>query len=292
MEQITIFTPTYNRGYILPKAYESLLNQKVKNFIWMIIDDGSTDDTEELVKGWIKDNKIKIEYYKKENGGKHTAYNFMLDKLKTKYVLISLDSDDYLTENALNYINEELRKICNENIGIVFLTSNGIDESTNKRVVKYDINKLKGCSLSNAYKNDIFEASCLFLFNSQKLKKYKYPEIDGERFFTEAYTYYQMNDSIIWSDKVICIRNFISDGYTKNTLNLFKKNPSSWFLYNQLRMKYAKKIKLKVKYTVYYISFGLLSKEKNILKKSSNKILTILLFPIGIIGAWYIKLKK
>ena len=76
MAALTVFTPAYNRADLLPRCYESMKRQTRKDFIWMVIDDGSTDNTEELVKGWIADTAdFAIEYYRKENGGLHTAYN-------------------------------------------------------------------------------------------------------------------------------------------------------------------------------------------------------------------------
>ena len=67
MEKIlTIFTPTYNRGYIIGKLYDSLLSQTNKNFKWLIVDDGSSDNTEVLVKSWIAEGKIEIKYINSE----------------------------------------------------------------------------------------------------------------------------------------------------------------------------------------------------------------------------------
>ena len=98
MKKLTVFTPTYNRAYVLNKCYESLKNQTVKDFVWLIIDDGSTDNTKELVENWIKENKIEIRYKYQENQGMHGAHN-------TAYKLIStelntcIDSDDYMPNN-------------------------------------------------------------------------------------------------------------------------------------------------------------------------------------------------
>ena len=111
MKKLTIFTPTYNRQHTLYKAYESLIKQTNKDFIWLIIDDGSKDNTEEIVNAWKNENKIEIEYYKKENGGKHSAYNYALKLIKTELTLIALDSDDYLTLNAV----EDILKCWEEN---------------------------------------------------------------------------------------------------------------------------------------------------------------------------------
>ena len=94
---VTILTPTYNRGYIIKKAYESLLNQTDKDFEWLVIDDGSSDNTEDIFKKIVSEKAINVRYYKKKNCGKHTAINYGVSKAKGSYILI-LDSDDYLTE--------------------------------------------------------------------------------------------------------------------------------------------------------------------------------------------------
>ena len=108
--KLTIFTPTYNRKNELRDVYKSLLEQTNKEFNWLIIDDGSTDNTEDLVNEWIKNNKINIAYYKKENGGKHTAYNYALDKCDTDYMFVALDSDNTMTKKAVEQINNILNE--------------------------------------------------------------------------------------------------------------------------------------------------------------------------------------
>ena len=75
MKTITIFTPTYNRAHTLVRTYNSLCQQTCKDFEWLIIDDGSTDNTYEIVQEWIEESDFKIRYIYKENGGKHTALN-------------------------------------------------------------------------------------------------------------------------------------------------------------------------------------------------------------------------
>ena len=103
MVELTVFTPTYNRAYIIQNVYESLLQQSYKNFEWLVIDDGSTDNTEEIISGYKKESKIKITYIKKENGGQHTALNLAVEKANGRLLMI-VDSDDYVTENALERV--------------------------------------------------------------------------------------------------------------------------------------------------------------------------------------------
>ncbi len=101
---ITIFTPTFNRVGLLPRCYESLKKQNDNRFVWMIIDDGSTDNTRELVESWIKiERNFIIKYYYKQNEGLHSAYNMAIEKIATPLCLC-VDSDDYLQENAIEMI--------------------------------------------------------------------------------------------------------------------------------------------------------------------------------------------
>lgn len=97
---ITVLTPTYNREKTLKRAYESLLSQSKKDFEWIIVDDGSTDNTKSLIEGFINENKLDIKYIYKTNGGKHTALNVGTNKAKGELLLI-LDSDDYLSDDAI-----------------------------------------------------------------------------------------------------------------------------------------------------------------------------------------------
>ena len=106
MAIITVFTPTYNRAYTLHKCYESLKRQTNKNFIWLIIDDGSSDNTKDLVKEWIEENKISIKYIYQDNKGMHGAHNTAYENITTE-LNICIDSDDYMPEDSI----EKIKKI-------------------------------------------------------------------------------------------------------------------------------------------------------------------------------------
>ena len=100
---LTIFTPAYNRAYTLHKCYESLKRQTNKNFKWMIIDDGSTDNTVDLVAKWKEKSDFEIIYIYKQNGGMHTAHNTAYENIYTE-LNMCIDSDDYLTDDAIDKI--------------------------------------------------------------------------------------------------------------------------------------------------------------------------------------------
>ena len=100
---LSVFTPTYNRAYTLWKGYEGLKRQTCKDFKWIIVDDGSTDNTKELVSGWINENLFPIEYYYKKNGGMHTAHNEAYRHIDTE-LAVCIDSDDYMVYNGVELI--------------------------------------------------------------------------------------------------------------------------------------------------------------------------------------------
>ena len=113
VKTLTILTPTYNREKNLSILYESLKKQACQDFCWLLIDDGSQDNTETLAQGWLQEREISMEFLKKENGGKHTALNLGLDRIETELTFI-VDSDDWLPENAVEIIlryHEKYREV-------------------------------------------------------------------------------------------------------------------------------------------------------------------------------------
>ena len=105
MERITVFTPTFNRAHVLHRVYDSLMKQTYKNFKWIIVDDGSIDNTKEVVEKFKLNCFFDIEYYYQENSGKHVAINNALKYTNSEFFLIA-DSDDSFEANSLEvFIN-------------------------------------------------------------------------------------------------------------------------------------------------------------------------------------------
>ena len=283
MNSLTIFTPTFNRKHTLINTYKSLLNQTNKNFVWLIVDDGSIDGTNLLVDQWKKDNFISIMYILKENGGKHTAYNTAIDICNTEYFFMSLDSDDMLKEDAVEFIYSILEK--NPNCDGMATPWENINENVSQK--KLNLSKLKNYSISDAYKKNMVDVELSYILKTDKLKKFKFPVLKNEKFFTEAFLYYQMDFNIIWTNKYTKYGCYLDEGYSSDK-KIFKKYPGSWYYYNKLRAKYNKSLILKIKYIVYMISFGRMFGEKKIIKNSPYKFLTILLYPFGVLGQIYL----
>lgn len=106
----TVFTPTYNRAHTLPRVYECLCAQTFNNFEWLIVDDGSTDNTFEIIKNWINLQKIEVRYLRQDNAGKHVAFNRGVESAKGE-LFVPLDSDDTCIPQALERFYERWHAI-------------------------------------------------------------------------------------------------------------------------------------------------------------------------------------
>lgn len=228
--EITVFTPTYNRAYIINRLYESLQRQEIHNFEWLVVDDGSVDETEELFRTWMNnESKFPIRYYKKKNGGKCRAINFALDLAKGKLFFV-VDSDDYLTDDALKKIiawEKSLpkdEKYCGVagNLGM----SSNFTPNTLFETDYYD------GTLLDRYRNIDGERALAFF--TEIHKKYRYPEYSGEKFMTEAVIYNRMaNDGykMRFYNDIVWIYEYRSDGLTKAGNSLFLNNPRGYGLW-------------------------------------------------------------
>ena len=131
----TIFTPTYNRAEKLKRVYNSLLKQTFKDFCWLIIDDGSSDNTEEVVKNF---KNLNIRYVYVKNGGKQRAYNKAIELANSKY-FICLDSDDYFLEYSLEKIAEYMKKTSSKQIGVGYLSGYDDKKYIGTKLIEKDI---------------------------------------------------------------------------------------------------------------------------------------------------------
>lgn len=282
MKEITIFTPTYNRKNYLKKLYNSLIKQTNKNFIWLVIDDGSTDETENLLLEYKKENVIDIDYIYKQNGGKYTAMNLAHELCTTKYICC-IDSDDTLLDDAIEIMSMEIHKHPN-NIGIFFPRNKKIN------VVSGDMDIM---DLKFKYNN----AETTILMKKDVALKHQFIINDNEKFASEEiiYNMYVQEGKFKFIDYPIVSSSYLNDGLTNNIYNLWRNNPNNSILLFKSRFifvrKYGliKKIILRCKCTINYI-LTIYKNDKINFKKipKINKFYYYLLYPLGII---YFKIK-
>ena len=281
---ITVFTPSYNRKKELKNLYESLLRQNYNDFEWLIVDDGSSDNTKEYIDLLLNENKIKINYVYKENGGKQSAYNKGLDCANGD-IFLCIDSDDILKDNILKTINDDFKKIKkNKKIGGVIYIQSYIN----------DKDKIIGSSFEedNAIYNyfDIYHklnvtGDKLIVLKTEVAKEYYFPLIKGEKFIPEALIFNRISDKydLLCRNIIAAHKEYLEGGYSNNYFNLVKRNPKG-------NMLYFKELYLKEKniYNIYgYILFGIYSKTKfkELVNNFSNKFMVVVMYiPVLIIS--------
>ena len=235
--KITVFTPTYNRAYILENLYRSLQRQSYGDFEWLVVDDGSSDGTEALFDRWRREeNPFPIRYVRQENGGKCRAINHGL-KLARGELFFTVDSDDYLTDDALEKVarwEAELPKY-GKFCGIVANRGYAPDYTPNQL---FDGAFLDG----NAFDMyGVINGERALVFYTDIHRRYLYPEFPGEKFMTEAVTWNRMaydGYRIRFFNDIIWIWEYKEDGLTKAGYKVFLDNPQGTGLFFREKAKF------------------------------------------------------
>lgn len=281
---ITVLTPTYNRKYTIDNAYNSLLKQTDHNFEWIIVDDGSTDNTKELITNYIKQNKIKIRYYYKKNGGKHTALNYGISKARGE-LLIILDSDDKLTPDAIEKINVYWEKY-KGNKKISSLSFLRINNNNNKIGKAFNGTEIISNYIDFRYNKNVY-GDMAEVFKTSILKSFKFPTYNNEKFLSEAIIWIKiaLKYDTVYINEGIYICDYLSDGLSKNFFKIVANNPiGASENANQFLIKEFK-LSIKIKNAILYNGYCKKAKKnfKVSFKNSNNKILTTIFYPAGIL---------
>ena len=231
--RVTVFTPTYNRAYTLPKLWESLKRQTVFDFEWLIVDDGSIDHTEELVLQWIsEENPFEIRYYRKENGGKHRAINFALSRAKGELFFI-VDSDDCLPDTAIKTILQMRNTLPVQSVEQYAGIAGCKGYFSGQMVGTTFAGETLDCTSIERAKHGI-EGDKAEVFFTEVLCRYPFPEFEGEKFVTEATVWDRMAlDGYLlrYFNKVIYLCEYLEDGLTHQGLDLYYRNPKGYGCY-------------------------------------------------------------
>lgn len=260
MIKVTVFTPTYNRDYIIENLYRSLQRQSFNNFEWLVIDDGSSDNTEKLFKKWTNEkNDFEIRYYKKENGGKHRAINYALDKARGE-LFFTVDSDDYLTDDALYKVNNWENSLDKNKkfAGIVANIGYDKDKTINNffKEEYLDLDLLQRYNYTENSKK-VLDGERAYIFYTNIHRQYKYPEFDGEKFMTEAVVWNRMaHDGYLvrYYNDIIWVFEYLDDGLTKAGNKLFLENPRGYTLWLKEKVEFQTNSKKEL-FKLYYILY-------------------------------------
>lgn len=274
MKKLTVFTPTFNRASLLPRLYESLRSQTNLNFIWLIIDDGSADETRELVMSFIDENEIEIKYYFQENRGMVFAHNTAHYLMETE-LCVCMDSDDFMPIDAVQKILAcwDLRGYP-MSAGIV-----GLDNYTNGQIVGTLLPDINECKFSELYVKYHISGDKKFVHNRMVFNQYlPYPFFDQEKFPITSYLYLliEQKHKLLICNEVFCTVEYMEDGLSNNIINQYKDSPKSFAFYRIAKMKYALNYRERFKNAVHYVSSSLMAKNHQFIRESPFKFTTIL----------------
>lgn len=251
MKLVTVFTPTYNRGHLLGRLYESLKAQSDRRFEWLIVDDGSTDDTADIVAPWLAQKELPVTYIRTENGGKHRAINHGISIAHGEIFFI-VDSDDWLAPNAIERIFYWENSIAGEKnfAGVAGLKCSATGEMLGQT---FSEEFLDATSLERKKYKIIGDKSEAFY--TEILKKYPFPEFEGENFLTESVVWERIAHDgykIRWFNEPIYYCEQGADGLTAQGRGIFARNPKGYALFVQQTMVFYHQTFREQMYSIYY----------------------------------------
>ncbi len=282
MIPLTIFTPAYNRAHTLPKTYQSLRAQNCKDFIWLIVDDGSSDNTADLVKEWQQeDNGFEIRYIYKENGGMHTAHNTAYENIDTE-LNVCIDSDDCLAEDAVEKILRKWKAVRDQGYaGLI-----GLDADLNGNLIgKGFPDGMEHTTLVDYYA----AGGCgdkKLVYRTDVINKYPpYPVFEGEKYVALGYKYRLIDQEyeLAVLNEVLCNVEYQEDGHSHAMWKEYVRSPRGFAFWRKVCMKYPQSTKRLVKDCIHYVAESRLAGEKHFIRKSPCKLLTVLCAPAGIV---------
>lgn len=285
---LTVFTPTYNRAHTLVRTYESLCRQTSKDFEWLIIDDGSADNTEQLVLSWLCDNIIPIRYIKKDNGGLHTGYNAAIANLRTE-INVCIDSDDYMPDDAVQIMIDLWKKFKNDEVaGLVGLDYTMTGEPIGGKFTKtgryhfYDISSFHSGDTKIVCRTDVLQ---------------RIPQMQSfgkEKNFNPIVYYMQVDKDFSFEivNENFCIVDYQLQGMSAGIFFQYRNSPRSFAEIRRIamRMPYYN-LKSQLINAGHYVSSSLFAKDWSFLKSSPRPLLTICAFPLGVLMNLYIRYK-
>lgn len=307
-QTLTVFTPTYNRAALLPRGYQALLRQTSHDFCWLIIDDGSTDNTRELVRSWInpatlievgnhiegvsKDAPwLSMHYCHKENGGLHTGYNKAIELMDTE-LCVCIDSDDYMPDDAVEIIITEWPH-CKKRgfIGII-----GRDYYINGSVVGKPFPNVKTARIIDLMDVYHHTGDKKIVMRVDLLKKVpQQPSFPGEKNFNPIYMMLQIDNygEYLLLEKNLCYVDYQETGMAANIYKQFVNSPNSFCALRCLYLSLNNTtFRFKAKNLVQFCSSAILAHDISWIRKCKYPIFAYLSLPFGYVLSYYIKIQS
>lgn len=288
--KFSILTATYNRAKCLKNIYESLIENISNKYEieWLIMDDGSSDNTEDVCKFFVNKQNLEVKYFKQKNQGKAQAINNLINNISGDFV-IECDSDDYFVKSALKIVAEKC-KMLQENTNLYAILFLKNENETKLSGNKFPFENKDTTMFDLYFKHDVVGEKVI-VYNANIRKEYKYKVEVGEKFCTEARMYHEMDLTykVRCFNEVIIEGEYQQDGYTRNLKKIFLENPKGHYMYfKEILQRDMKLVRFNKRiYAIkHYILFSTLLNKKidfSDIRSNFNKLLLILLWVPGYI---------
>lgn len=279
MPTLTVFTPAYNRAHTISRTYESLCRQTCKDFIWLVVDDGSTDGTRKLIEQWIADGIIPIQYIYQENQGMHGAHNTAYSNITTE-LNTCIDSDDYMPDDAVEQIIDFWKKHGSDRYaGII-----GLDATQDGTIIGYGFDGVKSTTLTHYYARG-GKGDKKLVYRTDVIRRYpEYPLFEGERYVGLAYKYMLIDQDyqLLTLEKPLVIVEYQPDGSSFSMYRQYWNNPRGFSFYRLTEMRFAPTLKRRFMVCIHYVASSIIARNRHFISESNQKALTILAIPFGI----------
>ena len=279
MKSLTVFTPAYNRAHTIGRTYDSLCRQTCKDFCWLVVDDGSTDNTRLLVEGWIAEGEIPIRYIYQKNQGMHGAHNTAYRNIETP-LNTCIDSDDYMPDDAVEKILACWHEYGSEQLaGII-----GLDVTDDGQVIGTRFpDGMERTTLQGFYESG-GKGDKKLVYRTDVIKSYpEYPLFEGERYVGLAYKYMLIDQDyqLVTLNEPLVVVEYQQDGSSFNMFKQYWNNPRGFAFFRKAEMATTKSLIRKLKVCTHYVSSSIMSRNRRFVKESPEKLLTVLCIPSG-----------
>ncbi len=291
MKVITVFTPTYNRAFCLGQLYQSLVQQTNSNFLWLVVDDGSTDSTKSLVDSWIKEAKVSIQYIYQENQGMHSAHNTAYASITTE-LNVCIDSDDFMPNDAIELILNKWKQSDKKEMiaGLI-----GLDAFKDGTIVGSKIpSEIKTSRLNDLYQKHKILGDKKLVIRTAVVKEFpSYPVFKGEKLVPLGVLYLMIDQKYQWlcTNDVYCIVEYLADGSSKNIFKQYTISPKGFAYARIIQMTYSNSSSATFTRAIHYISSCLFQNKLDFFSHNPKKIITFFAIPFGIAFHLYLLYK-
>ncbi|MBU8883058.1 glycosyltransferase family 2 protein [Kaistella sp. DKR-2] len=272
MKTLTVFTPAYNRAHLLPRLYESLKNQTCHDFVWLVVDDGSVDDTAEVVAAFQQEDAVQIEYIHQNNQGMHGAHNTAYENISTE-LNTCIDSDDFMPLNAVELIIEKWKTVKDKEryAGIA-----GLDADLQDNLIGTPFT-VTATTLENFYLQG-GKGDKKLVYRTEVMRRYPpYPLFKGEKYVGLGYKYLLADQDfeLVTLNEILVLVDYQEGGSSNNMFRQYYKNPKGFAFIRKQGMLLSKSPKRRWMDAVHYVASSIRAKNPGFIAESPKKLMTV-----------------